>query len=112
MVESTAQKGALSDWNPHFACRHRREADYWNSKYWWSQINHPLLLELYSSPSTSQARSSAKKLVDDVQSLASGKGGAASPCGAKNLLQDIKKQQEVELKGLVRWLWENREGRS
>ncbi|PWN18270.1 hypothetical protein BCV69DRAFT_285244 [Microstroma glucosiphilum] len=101
------------------AVLHRREADYWNSKYWYSRLSHPWILSFYPPPSSSSpqslstARSSAKQFVDEVQSLASGsgrgKGGtASSACGAKNLLAGVKERQEAELKGLVRYLWEHR----
>ncbi|CAO1636538.1 unnamed protein product [Sympodiomycopsis kandeliae] len=86
------------------AILHRREGDYWNSKYWYSRISHPFVNDFYGS------RQAAKSFVDEVESVAKGtkKGTASSACGASNLLNGIKSKQEEELKSLVSNLWQER----
>jgi len=71
------------------ATLHRREGDYWNSKYWWSRIGkHPLL------PSTS----AAKSFVDACEKQ--------SGSGSKDE-QSLRERQWDELKRLVSWTREN-----
>jgi len=42
------------------AVLHRREEDYWNSKWWFNRINHPLIKEIYSD-------TTPQKYVDKVE---------------------------------------------
>ncbi|WVW85200.1 hypothetical protein I302_107238 [Kwoniella bestiolae CBS 10118] len=70
------------------ATLHRREGDYWNSKYWWSNVrSHPLI------PSTSDAKS----FVDSCETV------------KKNREDDTKmrERQWDELKKIVEWTRSN-----
>ncbi|WWD22591.1 hypothetical protein CI109_107084 [Kwoniella shandongensis] len=65
------------------ATLHRREGDYWNSKYWWSHVgSHPTV-----------SISEAKLFVDNCEKISKTKG------------DDIKlrERQWKELKALVEW---------
>lgn len=53
-----------------------------------------------------EGRGGAKTYFDEVKKMATGSKGGSSACGAKNALDAVKETQERELKGLVRWLWE------
>ncbi|KZP34467.1 hypothetical protein FIBSPDRAFT_906522 [Athelia psychrophila] len=55
---------------------HRREPDYWNSKYWIARSNHRHMPHIYgptTTSSVSQAKKAAEAFVDQVQSAAHGK---------------------------------------
>ncbi|ORY32166.1 hypothetical protein BCR39DRAFT_524435 [Naematelia encephala] len=70
------------------AVLHRREGDYWNSKYWISNVSsHPLF------PSTS----SAKKFVDSCESVKPGSDEE----------KRLRETQWEELKRIVVWTREN-----
>ncbi|OCF57840.1 hypothetical protein L486_05305 [Kwoniella mangroviensis CBS 10435] len=70
------------------ATLHRREGDYWNSKYWWSNIrSHPLI------PSTSDA----KLFVDSCEAVRKSKGDDTK----------LRQRQWDELKKIVEWTREN-----
>ncbi|KAG2133809.1 uncharacterized protein EDB93DRAFT_1093034 [Suillus bovinus] len=55
---------------------HRREPEYWNSKYWIARFSHEYLPEIYSPGSTiTQAKQEMEKFVGAVQTVeTSGKG--------------------------------------
>lgn len=78
------------------AILHRREGDYWNSKWWYGKIRHPLIKEIYGS--TSEAQS----LVDAVQKLDKD-GSASTPCAAGNV-DTLKRKQADELAMLVQYV--------
>ncbi|KIJ64322.1 hypothetical protein HYDPIDRAFT_112307 [Hydnomerulius pinastri MD-312] len=77
-----AQTQEGNPYSDHLHCiAHRREPDYWNSKYWIARLSHPHLAELYApdvaGASVSQAKKAAEKFVDAVQRAeSSGKGVA------------------------------------
>ncbi|WVO14596.1 hypothetical protein L204_102231 [Cryptococcus depauperatus] len=67
------------------ATLHRREGDYWNSKYWWSRVGrHPLFPDV----------SSAKAFVDACSSV-QGEGKA------------LRERQWEDLKRIVEWTRQN-----
>lgn len=85
------------------AILHRREGDFWNSKWWYRQIDHPLIDQFYGGVSKAQS------FVDDVESIVGNKsrsGGASTPCAADNL-NKLKRKQADELAELVRFVLQN-----
>ncbi|WVF67726.1 hypothetical protein IAT40_002485 [Kwoniella sp. CBS 6097] len=71
------------------ATLHRREGDYWNSKYWWSNVrSHPLI----------SSSSSAKSFVDACEA---GKGKD------ENSQRKLREEQFAELRRIVDWTREN-----
>ncbi|UZJ54497.1 hypothetical protein CBS101457_003817 [Exobasidium rhododendri] len=78
------------------AILHRREGDYWNSKWWYRQINHPLISEVYGSTARAQT------FVDEVESIVTNKKGASTACAAVNV-EKLKQKQAEELAALVRF---------
>lgn len=78
------------------AILHRREADYWNSKWWLRMIKHPLIDEIYGSTAKAQS------YVDAVEAIVLNKKGASTACAAGNLEQ-LKQKQAQELNALLRF---------
>ncbi|EPQ28087.1 uncharacterized protein PFL1_04414 [Pseudozyma flocculosa PF-1] len=78
---------------------HRREADYWNSKWWLDQFRHPILPVVYEKQDYAEVRRSAKRFVDEVEALVGGKGrgGATTACGAQKKMEELKRWQWREL---------------
>ncbi|GJJ14863.1 hypothetical protein Clacol_009131 [Clathrus columnatus] len=82
--------------NPTFdymhAVLHRREQDYWNSKWWINRISHPLWKECYGEefPQT---------FVDDVERAEKSKD--------RNKITILEKKQMVELVKIVEFVIEN-----
>ncbi|KAG2112566.1 uncharacterized protein F5147DRAFT_71992 [Suillus discolor] len=74
---------------------HRREPDYWNSKYWIERFSHEHLPEIYSPGGTiTQAKQEMEKFVDAVQTVeTSGEG-----------VPDHEKRQWEEMTMLARIL--------
>ncbi|KAF8576412.1 hypothetical protein K439DRAFT_1640519 [Ramaria rubella] len=64
------------------AILHRRERDYWNSKWWFNRISHPLLSQLYRS-------TSPQKFVDEVET--------AERIQSVDMQERLKKQQMEEM---------------
>lgn len=81
------------------AILHRREGDYWNSKWWLSRIDHPFLTSFYKNTND------AKQFVDQVESLLDGKG-SVTPCGAQRKMADLKQKQWDEMTTLAKWILE------
>lgn len=81
------------------AILHRREGDFWNSKWWFRQIKHPLIDQIYGGTSEAQT------FVDSVESIVGGgkRGGASTPCAASNL-ETLKRKQADELSQLIQYL--------
>jgi hypothetical protein len=74
---------------------HRREPDYWNSKYWIARFSHEHLAEIYSPGGTvTQAKQEMTKFVDAVQSVEASGNGVA----------DHEKRQWEEMTKLARIL--------
>lgn len=106
------------------AVLHRREGDYWNSKWsvlhyprafikpedadserdrmrrWYRQIKHPLIEQSYGSTAEAQA------FVDAVESAVA-KRSSTTACGAQNL-DRLKRKQADELNSLVRFALDQR----
>ncbi|PWN88594.1 hypothetical protein FA10DRAFT_288129 [Acaromyces ingoldii] len=82
------------------AVLHRREGDYWNSKWWYRQIKHPLIEQSYGSTADAQA------FVDAVESAVA-KRSSTTACGAQNL-DRLKRKQADELNNLVRFALDQR----
>ncbi|EGO02968.1 hypothetical protein SERLA73DRAFT_176457 [Serpula lacrymans var. lacrymans S7.3] len=80
---------------------HRREPDYWNSKYWIARCSHPHMKEIYATPNSkvntiSQAQRSASTFVDLVENAArTGKG-----------VEELEKRQWAEMTALAKILIE------
>lgn len=73
------------------ATLHRREADYWNSKYWYARIRyHPTVKSL----------SDAKAFVDQCEAVQRKSDDDAEK-------RRLRERQWEELKGLVQWTREN-----
>lgn len=72
------------------AVLHRREGDFWNSKWWLDRISTQLLATLYTD-----GRRGAKKFVDDVERITS--KGTATACAAQRDVVDAKDWQWKEL---------------
>lgn len=81
------------------AILHRRGGDYWNSKTWYSLIQHPLIDQIHGGTSGAQA------FVDSVESVTESgkKGGASTPCAAGNL-DKLKRKQADELSQLLQYV--------
>lgn len=79
------------------AVLHRREGDYWNSKYWYGLIRHPLIEQVYGG--TAQACS----FVDAVEALVTNKTGASTACAAGNV-EKLKQKQAEEMAALVHFV--------
>lgn len=83
------------------AILHRREGDYWNSKWWYRQIHHPLIKQVYGSSDKAQ------EFVDAVEALVTGKKGASTACAAGNV-DKLKQKQAEELSALLKFAIENK----
>ncbi|KAH7882711.1 hypothetical protein F5I97DRAFT_1816279 [Phlebopus sp. FC_14] len=79
---------------------HRREPDYWNSKYWAAQLSHRHLAQIYLAgdydASVSEAKLEAKKFVDAIEVAASSGEG----------VEELEKRQWDEMTRLTRLLIE------
>ncbi|SPO27337.1 uncharacterized protein UTRI_10454 [Ustilago trichophora] len=82
---------------------HRREADFWNSKWWLDQFSHPFLDQLYKQRNL-QGKKGAKQFVDMIQRLTSNKG-AITACAAQRDVNEAKKWQWEEHSSLVQYLF-------
>ncbi|KAH0834147.1 hypothetical protein J3R83DRAFT_11451 [Lanmaoa asiatica] len=77
---SLAQTQEGDPYSDHLHCiAHRREPDYWNSKWWIARLSHPHLAEIYvpdiANASLSEAKKAAEKFIDAIQRAeVSGKG--------------------------------------
>ncbi|CEH17917.1 hypothetical protein CBOM_04295 [Ceraceosorus bombacis] len=71
---------------------HRREGDFWNSKWWIRQISHPVLQSVHGGSKGAQS------FVDAVESITK---GAGTVCGAKRL-DELRDTQAKEFRQLLR----------
>lgn len=82
---------------------HRREGDFWNSKWWLDQFRHPYLDQLYQERDPSlgakRGKEGAKQFVDVVERVTT--KGATTACGAKRDVDAAKEWQWQELHGLA-----------
>lgn len=81
---------------------HRREGDFWNSKWWLNQFSHPFLGELYAEKEL-DGKTGAKQFVDMVQRITS--KGAATACAAQRDVKEAKEWQWKEHSSLARYLF-------
>ncbi|OCF35851.1 hypothetical protein I316_02344 [Kwoniella heveanensis BCC8398] len=73
------------------ATLHRREGDYWNSKYWWSNVrSHPLI----------SSSSAAKSFVDACEV-------AGKQAQDEKRQKKLREEQYAELRRIVDWTREN-----
>ncbi len=77
------------------AVLHRREGDFWNSKWWLDRISPALLTTLYAN-----GRAGAKRFVDDVERITS--KGTATACAAQRDVADAKEWQWKELVSIAK----------
>ncbi|KAN0063923.1 hypothetical protein ACQY0O_003529 [Thecaphora frezii] len=85
---------------------HRREADYWNSKWWLGQFRHPVVPSLYEAEDYEEATRRAKRFVDEVEGLVGGGAGkgATTACGATRKMEQLKKVQWREMRALAEYV--------
>ena len=82
---------------------HRREGDFWNSKWWLNQFTHPFLTSLYSARNL-DGRTGAKQFVDMVDRITS--KGATTACAAQRDVKEAKDWQRKEHSSLAEYLFE------
>ncbi|KAJ1022004.1 hypothetical protein NDA18_005240 [Ustilago nuda] len=82
---------------------HRREGDFWNSKWWLNQLTHPLLNTLYEEKKL-DGRTGAKQFVDMVERVTS--KGATTACAAQRDVKAAKEWQWKEHSTLTHYLFE------
>ncbi|TKY86253.1 hypothetical protein EX895_005078 [Sporisorium graminicola] len=82
---------------------HRREGDFWNSKWWLNQFTHPFLGQLYSEKSL-DGKAGAKQFVDLIDSITS--KGATTACAAQRDVKQAKEWQWKEHSSLAQYLFE------
>ncbi|SPO26991.1 uncharacterized protein UTRI_10454_B [Ustilago trichophora] len=83
---------------------HRREGDFWNSKWWLDRFSHPFLDQLYAERGM-KGRKGAKQFVDLVERLTSNKGGAVTACAAQRDVNEAKNWQWKEHSSLATYLF-------
>ncbi|PWY97727.1 hypothetical protein BCV70DRAFT_44610 [Testicularia cyperi] len=90
---------------------HRREADFWNSKWWLDQFHHGFLDDLYSRRSANagnggrgDGRYGAKQFVDLVERVTT--KPATTACAAKKDLETAKTWQAREHLALAQYLFQ------
>lgn len=81
---------------------HRREGDFWNSKWWLNQFSHPFLGQLYAEKNL-DGESGAKQFVDMVERITS--KGAATACAAQRDVKEAKEWQWKEHSALAEYLF-------
>ena len=82
---------------------HRREGDFWNSKWWLNQFNHPFLTSLYAQRNV-DGRTGAKQFVDLVERVTS--KGAVTACAAQREADEAKDWQWKEHSLLAKHLFQ------
>lgn len=85
---------------------HRREGDFWNSKWWLNQFQHPYLDDLYRKSDqvrSSKGKEGAKAFVDMVERVTT--KGATTACAAKRDVDLAKEWQWKELRGLADYIF-------
>ncbi|EST04822.1 hypothetical protein PSEUBRA_006127 [Kalmanozyma brasiliensis GHG001] len=81
---------------------HRREGDFWNSKWWLNQFSHPFLGQLYAEKKL-DGKVGAKQFVDMVERVTS--KGATTACAAQRDVKEAKEWQWKEHKALAEYLF-------
>lgn len=81
---------------------HRREGDFWNSKWWLNQFSHPFLDQLYAEKKLA-GKAGAKQFVDMVERVTS--KGATTACAAQRDVKEAKEWQWKEHKALAEYLF-------
>ncbi|KAK9898690.1 hypothetical protein P389DRAFT_193711 [Cystobasidium minutum MCA 4210] len=75
------------------AILHRREQDYWNSKWWLSRIKHPLLAQIHNGTS------GAKNFVDQVERVET----SSSSNNTLSEKEELQEKQWEELRCLLEY---------
>ena len=73
------------------AILHRREEDYWNSKWWFNRISHPLIAELYRDMTP-------QKFVDEVEKAVRQQDEGKMDNLAERQLQEMVRLAEYAIK--------------
>ncbi|CBQ72779.1 conserved hypothetical protein [Sporisorium reilianum SRZ2] len=81
---------------------HRREGDFWNSKWWLDQFSHPFLQQLYAEKSL-DGKAGAKQFVDMIDNITS--KGATTACAAQRDVKQAKEWQWKEHSTLAHYLF-------
>ncbi|BFZ65406.1 hypothetical protein YB2330_006572 [Saitoella coloradoensis] len=81
------------------AVLHRREKDFWNSKWWLSRMSHPVLISTWdpTGNSLSTARREAKTFVDRVERF------VMSSDADKDEKDELEKKQAEEMTALLEY---------
>lgn len=96
--------------NVSHALLHRREGEWWNSLYWARQLDHPFVQQMYAGGKAGCVAFFER--VRDTAAAAGGKRSGGRGADAAQQLEQVQTQQEKELKGLVRLLWLEHQGRA
>ncbi|CDW97111.1 hypothetical protein [Sporisorium scitamineum] len=81
---------------------HRREGDFWNSKWWLNRFSHPFLGQLYAEKSL-DGKTGAKQFVDLIDNITS--KGATTACAAQRDVKQAKEWQWKEHSTLAQYLF-------
>ena len=81
---------------------HRREGDFWNSKWWLNQFTHPFLTTLYAERNLPGTQG-AKSFVDSIENITK---GATTACAARRDVDSAKSWQAKEHFELTQYLCE------
>jgi hypothetical protein len=87
------------------AIMHRREPDYWNSKYWWRRVGtHPVFADLATR--TAALGYPGRKAGWDPDAFVD---ACEAHCGKGDATEEmLRRVQAVEWELLFRWCWEGR----